>query len=60
MKKYNLEFTEQELLVIGEALSNMPYKVVNLLLDNIQQQVNIINQPTVEVEKEVKNKSNKK
>ena len=40
MKSYKFELTEQEVQIIGSALSELPYKVSAALLVKLQGQVN--------------------
>ena len=39
-KKILLQFDQNELVILSEALVNMPFKVVHGLLNNIQSQIN--------------------
>lgn len=40
MDKLNITVTPQELMIIGEGLSNLPYNKVASLLSNLQDQFN--------------------
>lgn len=38
--KYNIEFTPDELQAVANAVAEMPYRIAQPLMENIQQQVN--------------------
>lgn len=47
--KYNILLSADELILIGKALSELPYKEVAMLLGNLQNQINAYNAPAGEV-----------
>ena len=40
MRIFTVSVTEQEIMIVGEALGNMPHKVVAGLIQKLQQQIN--------------------
>ena len=48
MTKHTIELTEQELLVLNEALVNLPFKIVAPVIQSINKQLQI--EPTLNLE----------
>ena len=48
MKTFTLTVTEDQVNLLGAALSELPFKVSAALIQELQQQVNEQNQPVVE------------
>jgi hypothetical protein len=48
MKEFSLVVTDHEVGVVGEALGNMPHKVVAALISKLQAQINKQMNPPIE------------
>jgi|DEB0MinimDraft_6_1074348.scaffolds.fasta_scaffold31278_2 hypothetical protein len=47
MAKHTIELTEQELLILNEALVNLPFKIVAPVIQSINKQLQIEPNPTL-------------
>lgn len=48
----NLNLNDQEVVLVGRALANMPYGEVAVLIGNLQKQINEQTAPTTEVKED--------